>query len=190
MRFDLNDYSVPSAFVRRTLVVLATLEVVRIVDGNVTLACHSRSWSRGEQIEDPAHVEELVAQKRQAREHRGLDRLQHAVPCTTKLFLELAERGANLGSVTSGLLRLLETHGSASLEQAVLEALERDVPHLAAIRHILDRKRHERRQPPPIAIALPDDPRVRDLTVRPHSLESYEQLHKETDDEREPEPEA
>ncbi len=33
VRFDLNDYSVPADYVRRTLVVLATEERVRIADG-------------------------------------------------------------------------------------------------------------------------------------------------------------
>ena len=33
-RFDLNDYSVPSSLVQKTLVVLASLETVRILYGN------------------------------------------------------------------------------------------------------------------------------------------------------------
>jgi hypothetical protein len=190
VRFDLNDYSVPADFVRRTLVVLATLDTVRILHGNDVIASHPRSWSRGEQIEDPAHVRDLLEAKCEARRHRGLDRLQLAAPSATKLFLELAQRGGNLGSATAGLLRLLDSHGSTALEAAIAETLARDTPHLAAIRHILDRKRHEQGQPPALPVALPDDPRVRDLAVRPHRLEDYEQIHKETDDDHDPEPEA
>ena len=32
----------------------------------------------------------------------------------------------------------------------------------------------ERRASPPLAIALPDDPRVRDLVVKPHRLADYD----------------
>ena len=61
-----------------TLVVFADLHSVRIVDGNDTVATHARSWDRGQQIEDPAHLERLVAEKKSAREHRALDRLAKA----------------------------------------------------------------------------------------------------------------
>jgi transposase len=182
VRFDLNDYSVPHTHVRRTLVVRATLDTVRILEGNQVIASHRRGWERDEQIEDTAHVEALVEHKRQARKHRGMDRLHHATPSAQQLFQVIAQRGGNLGSVTSGLLRLLDTHGPSNLEQAIAEAVERDAPHLAAVRQILDRMRHERGQPPAIAVRLPDDPRLRQLSVRPHALTDYEQLQTETSD--------
>lgn len=182
VRFDLNDYSVPHTHAHRTLVVLATLQTVRIADGNEILATHPRSWDRDRQVEDPAHVQALVEEKRQARIPRGMDRLYHAAPTSQKLFIEIAQRGGNLGSVTCGLLRLLDTYGATDLESAIGEALARDVPHLGAIRQILDRKRHDRGEPPPVPVALPDDPRLRDIVVRPHPLEDYEDLHRPAED--------
>lgn len=190
VRFDLNDYSIPHTHVRRTLLVLASLDTVRIFDGNVLVASHLRSFDRGAQIEDPAHVATLVEAKRHAREHRGMDRLHHAVPSSKPLFTEIARRGGNLGSVTWGLVRLLDAHGAAALEEAIAEVLHRGVPHLPAIRQVLDRKRHERGAPPPLAVPLPDDPRIRDLVIRPHPLDDYEKIqeeppHDEPDDEPE-----
>ena len=182
VRFDLNDYSVPHDHVRSTRVVLASLDTVRILDGNDVIATHPRSWDRDQQIEDPAHIEALVEHKRQAREHRGMDRLHHASPGSKRLFQEIAQRGGNLGSVTSGLLRLLDTHGAADLEHAIAEALEHGSPHLAAVRQILDQRRHKRGQPPPIAVRLPDDPRLSRLAVRPHALADYERLQQEVSD--------
>ncbi|WP_437712847.1 hypothetical protein WMF45_44445 [Sorangium sp. So ce448] len=44
-RFDLNDYSVPHDRTRRTLVLLADLDQVRIADGNEIIATHVRSAS-------------------------------------------------------------------------------------------------------------------------------------------------
>ncbi|HMI83726.1 MAG TPA: hypothetical protein VK550_06495 [Polyangiaceae bacterium] len=74
-RFDLNDYSVPHDRTQRTLVVLADLDTVRITDGSDIVAMHTRSWDRAQQIENAAHLERLMEEKRQARHHRGLDRL-------------------------------------------------------------------------------------------------------------------
>jgi len=186
VRFDLNDYSIPHTHVRRTLLVLASLDAVRIFDGNVLVASHLRSFDRDAQIEEPAHVAALVEAKRHAREHRGMDRLHHAIPSSKALFTEIARRGGNLGSVTLGLVRLLDAHGAAALEEAIAEALAHGFPHLPAVRHILDRKRHARGQPPPIAVSLPEDPRIRDLVIRPHRLDDYEDLHKEPKNDHEP----
>jgi len=158
VRFDLNDYSIPHTHVRRTLLVLSSLDTVRVFDGITLIASHPRSFDRDAQIEDPSHVEALVEVKHQAREHRGMDRLHHAAPSSKKLLAEVAQRGGNLGSVTWGLVRLLDAHGNDAVEGAIAEALESGTPHLAAVRQILDRKRHERGQPPPIPVALPADP--------------------------------
>ena len=70
VRFDLNDYSVPYQLTRLTLVVMADEKTVRVLDGNEVVAEHKRSYDKGQQIEAPAHIEELIQQKRQARKHR------------------------------------------------------------------------------------------------------------------------
>jgi transposase len=183
VRFDLNDYSIPHTHVRRRLVVAATLASVRILDGNQVIATHVRSWDRRRQIEDPAHIQALADFKRQARAHRGIDRLYHAVPHSRELFEEIARRGGNLGATTSGLIRLLERHGARALDQAVQIVLERGAPHLGAIRQVLDQQRLASGQPPPVARCLPDDPRVRDIVIRPHALRTYDGLEEDERDE-------
>jgi len=191
VRFDLNDYSVPHTYVRRTLVVVGSLDTVRVLDGNQIIATHPRSFDRGEQVEDSAHIQELVDYKREAKEHRGIDRLHHAVPQSRMLFEEVARRGGNLGGLTRGLIPLLDRFGADALQHAITEALERDTPHLSALRHILDRNRYDQGKPPPIAVELPDNPRVRDLVVTPHSLTTYDQLRQEDSaDDKPQEPES
>jgi transposase len=183
-RFDLNDYSIPHTHVQRTLSVLATLDTVRILDGLEVIATHVRSFDRGAQIEEPSHVEALVAHKRAARAHRAQDRLHHAAPSAKPLFLSAAERGAHLGVLTRGLLQLLDSHGASALEAAIAAALTEDAAHLGAVRHFIDQHAHARGQPPPIAVALPKDPRLHALSVRPQALSDYEQLATESTDER------
>ena len=182
VRFDLNDYSVPMDHVRKVLVVVADLGTVRVLAGNDVVATHRRSYGKGEQIEDPAHVEELVSHKRQARQHRGVDRLQCAVPNAHALLIQVAQRGRNLGSAVAALLRLLERYGAADLETAIDEAMDKGAPHPHAVRLVLERRWHERGTPAPVPVHLPDDPRVRDLVVRPHDLSTYDALEENTDD--------
>ena len=177
-RFDLNDYSVPHDRTQRTLVVLAELDTVRIADGNDIVATHARSWDRGQQIENAAHLERLVEEKRRARHHRGLDRLAKAAPSSQAFLRIVAEQGQNLGSTTSRLLQLLDTVGPGELEEALVEALERDTIHVGAVRQITDRRRSQRGLPPPVSIPVARGEHG-DLVVTPHALSTYDALKKE-----------
>jgi transposase len=182
VRFDLNDYSVPHTKVQRLLTVLADPHEVRIVDGAQILACHHRSYDKAAQIEDPAHVEALVEDKRAARRHRGTDRLAKAAPASQTLLMRAAERGDNLGTITAALLRLLDRYGAAELEAAIGEALDRGVPHPNAVRLALDHRREQRQEPPPVAVDLPAHVKTRDAPVQPHRLEAYDQLKDQTNE--------
>ena len=175
-RFDRNDYTVPPALVRRTVTVYATLDGVRILDGATVIASHPRCFDRDQQIEDPAHIAALVAHKAAARTHRAQDRLHHATPSTQALFLRAAAHGVQLGTLIRGLLALLDSHGSHALEAAIAAALREDRAHFGAVRHFIDQHAHARQQQPPLAVHLPDDPRLRSLTVRDHPLSDYEHL--------------
>lgn len=179
VRFDLNDYSIPYQRVGRPLVLLADVERVRILDGNEVITEHPRSYGRKEQVENEDHIEELVERKRQARQHRGLDRLSRQVSNASVFLEKVAERGGNLGSATSCLLRYVDEYGAAQVEAAVNEAIERGTLHSNGVRFLLERKRRESGRPVPIPIQLSDDPRIRDLSVRPHSLDSYDSIKKE-----------
>jgi transposase len=183
VRFNLNDYSIPHTHVHRTLIVLATLDTVRILDGPEVIGTHPRSFDRGAQIETPAHIEALVAHKGAARAHRAQDRLHHAAPSATTLFVRAAERGVHLGVLTRGLLQLLDSHGAQALEAAIAAALAEDTAHLGAVRHFIDHHAHARGQQPPIAVPLPNDPRLQQLSVRAQPLSDYEQLAKDATDE-------
>jgi hypothetical protein len=182
VRFDRNDYTIPPTHVQRTLTVVASPTEVRVLDGAQVIASHARSYDKGKQVEDPAHIAELTALKHQARQHRGTDRLAQAAPNSVELLTRAAERGHNLGSITAALLRLLERYGAAELEAAIAEALSRDVPHPNAVRLAVERRREQRDQPPPMPIALPADKRVRDLVVCPHKLDDYDQLQSPQED--------
>jgi transposase len=176
VRFDLNDYSIPHTHVRRTLSARATLETVRLFDGAQLIATHPRSFDRDRQIEDPRHVERLVEHKRAARTARAKDRLHHAAPAAKDLFVRAGTHGVHLGSLTRGLLQLLDSHGAAALQRAIVAALAQDSAHLGAVRHFIDQHAHARELPPPVAISLPQDARIRSLSVRTHPLSDYEQL--------------
>lgn len=179
VRFDLNDYSVPHDRTQRTLVVFADMDNVRVVDGNDVVATHQRCWDRAQQIEDQAHVQQLVQEKRRAREHRGIDRLAKAAPNTQPFLQAVAQGGANVGNTTARLLQLLDTFGASELNLALSEALENDAVHIGAVRQIIDRRRSARGLPPPVSIPVTRGEHA-NIVVTPHALATYDTLKKDT----------
>ena len=182
VRFDLNDYSVPHKYVRKALTVCATFASVSVLDGATVIARHPRSYDKGQQIELNDHISGLLAAKRQAHKHSGQNRLIQAVPMCQTFLIKAAERGYTLGSITVNLLRLLDRYGVAEFAVAISDAIARDMPHPNAVRLYLEKHRAEKNQLPPINIDLPNDDRVRNLVVRPHDLDSYDQLQSTTEE--------
>jgi hypothetical protein len=89
----------------------------------------------------------------------------------------VVQRGENIGSNTSRLLKLLDAVGAVALEDALVEVLEHDAVHIGAVRQVLDKRRSEHGLPPPVSIPLTSDEH-RDLVVVPHSLATYDALKK------------
>jgi hypothetical protein len=100
------------------------------------------------------HVQALTNEKHAARRQCGNDRLPQAAPASQTLLVRAAERGANLGAITAGLLRLLERYDAAASQAAILKAVERDVPHPNAVRFALERHRQQHGGARPVAMVL------------------------------------
>ena len=79
-------------------------------------------------------------------------------------------------------MRLLDRTSAADLQPAILDALERDVPHPNAVRLALERRREQRGEAPQVAVVLPAHVQARDAPVQPHALETYDQLKECPDD--------
>lgn len=187
VRFDANRYSVPHDRIDRVLEVAADLGRVRIFDRGELVATHARSWGKDQTVERPEHIDALWQAKRKARLHRGQDRLMHAVPQAEELLRALAQRERHLATAVARLLEMLDAYGREELRAAIAEALDSGVAHPEAVRQILDRRVRARREPPPMRVRLPDDPKVRDLSVIPHPLEDYDPEDDDPEDDPEDE---
>src|SRR5215467_15843450 len=149
VRFDLNDYSVPPQALGRALTLVASPTTVRLLDGSTEVASHHRSYDRHEQIEDPAHRQALLEQKRKALGSTASGRLAALVP-ESQAFLQAAfERGESASRLTAQLLRLLDDYGVAEFTAALREALEQQTPRLSSVAFILARRHRQRRQRTP-----------------------------------------
>ena len=183
VRFDLNDYSIPPEAVGRPLTLVASDTDVRILDGSAEIARHHRSYDRQQAILDPAHEEALLRTKRKALHQTRAGRLALAVPESEDLLERAFAQGESAASQTAQLLRLLDLYGVAALRRAVHEALERNTPRASSVAFLL-RRRH--RSAPRPALDLSRHPEAQALDVRPHDLETYDELAHPHDNDPEP----
>ncbi len=172
VRFDTNVYSVPPAYAGGTLTLAATDTDVRLLTGAVEVARHERSWGRRRVIEDPAHRQAILQQKRAAQELKGRDRLRAACPAVEQLYLRWIDGERNLGSLTARAVKLLDLYGDALFAQAVEELLVRGLQDVGALGQICEQKRRAAALPVPIDVVLGDH--VPDKDVIPHDLEGYD----------------
>src|SRR5262249_32930355 len=131
VRFDLNDYSIPHTMVRRSLTLAAASSTVRVLDGDVEVARHYRSYDRGQRIEDPSHIAALVEKKPKALAATAVGRLSHAIPNVERFLDSAFEWGESVASQTTQLIELLDEYGAQDVREAVNEALASDTPHAA-----------------------------------------------------------
>lgn len=181
VRFDRNDYSIPPEAVRRTLTLAASATEVRLLDGTVEIARHPRTYDQQQQVLDPAHQQAVLRLKRKAFHATPGGCLVLAVPECEALLQAAFAQGESAGSQTAQLLKLLDLYGAPALRRAVAEALARATPRASSVAFLL---RKQARATPPLVVDLSRHPQAQVVEVRPHKLETYDELsrHQDPDD--------
>jgi hypothetical protein len=178
VRFDLNDYSIPPEAVGHPLTLVASDTLIRILDGASEIARHQRTYDRHQLVLDPAHQNAVLKSKRKASHSTPSGRLAEAIPESVK-FLDLAfAHKESVAYQTVHLLKLLDQYGQAALRRAIGEAIERNTPRASSVAFLLGK------QPRPalMPVDLSHHPEVQYLDVRPHDLETYDELARTKDD--------
>lgn len=181
VRFDLNDYSIPPNAIGRELTLQISPASVRILNGSVTIAEHRRCWDRHQVIEDPAHRQALLEEKRRAMGSSPSGRLRLAVPESETLLDEAFRRGESIGRSTTQLIELLDDYGAEALRSAIRLALERETPRVSSVAWLLNQKRRsERLRSRPVDLGRRPD--LADLHVQPHQPDIYDELSEPDED--------
>jgi hypothetical protein len=109
VRFDRNDYSVPTDFAYHDVTCLGGIDTVHIVSGTDVVATHPRDWNKEQVTFDPCHYLALLERKPGALDFaRPLEDL-HLPGCFAVLRRRLE---ADLGSAGTVVI------GSMSAEEA------------------------------------------------------------------------
>ena len=170
VRYERNDYSVPTAYGHRPVLVRGYVEEVVIACGTEVIARHPRSYGHEDFVFDPLHYLALLEQKTgaldQAAPLQGWD-LPEAF-ATLRRLLE-ARMGKPGKRDYVQVLRLLEAFRLEDVHAAVREALRLGAIGFDAVKHLV-LCRIERRPPKLDLTIYPYLPRV---TVAATSAKAY-----------------
>jgi transposase len=140
--FDSNQYSVPTEFAHRRVTAVGTVDEVRIVVGDRTVATHRRSWGREGVFYEPVHYLALLERKPGALDFAAPLEGWELPVCFGVLRRRLEAELAGPGTRQFiKVLRLLEWAGLKELTRAVAQALELGVADADAVRLILEHRR-------------------------------------------------
>ena len=113
---------------------------------------------------------------------RPAGRLALAVPESETLLDQAFAQGESAGSQTAQLLKLLDLYGAAALRRAISEALERNTPRASSVAFLLRKHQRSAKSTAPLAVDLSRHPEAQSIDVRPHDLETYDELARKHDD--------
>lgn len=173
VRFDTNDYSVPVRYAHRKLIVVATVEEVRLVYQDRLVARHRRCWDREQTFFEPVHYLALLERKPGGFDHARPLEHWDLPECYALLRRRLEADDPRHGTRSFiRVLRLLEKFSLPQLTAAVEYALDIDVIDADSIRTIIE---HRSDRPVPL-FPLDGRPHLAHVRIEATNLSAYQAL--------------
>jgi hypothetical protein len=178
VRFDGNDYSVPTRYAHQKVTAIGGIEEVRLMVRDQLVAKHPRDWSKEQVHYDPVHYLALLERKPGALDFAKPLENWGLPDCFDLLRRRLEADDDPQRSGSHGrreyikTLRLLETISLSALTKAIERALEIDVLAVDAIRLLMQQGLEE----PTKWFRLDNHPHLQSHSIPPPKLAGYGEL--------------
>ncbi len=173
--FDLNRYSIPPEAMGKALILSVTHDELQIEDDRQCIATYQRSWDKGQKIDDPFHKIARDLRSTPSRVAPRAARLIEDIPVVKDLLeLSLSHDQSSTASTARWLDETLQIHGRSILERIVEKAVREKTFVLDSLRMIL--KSELNKVAPQMSLILPENKKVRELNIRSHTLDTYDQI--------------
>jgi len=170
--FDTNRYSVPPAFAGKTLMLKIYPARLVLYHQDRVIAEHVRSYDRYQDFEKPEHVEELLAQRRQARQQQLLTRFLALSPRAKEYYQRLEEKRGNARHHVQKIVALSEIYGVEKVQRALEDAWAYQAFSCEYIANLLEQR--ERPVTEPGALHLTRQQDLLELDLPAPDLSLYE----------------
>lgn len=147
---DTNRYSVPTKYAGALLTAQLSSERLWLYADTTPVAEHIRRFGRRLDLENPDHVRELEAQKKNGARQRLLLRFLELTPAAGPYHRALAERRLNAGHHLSRIVELIPAHGAEALAAAIESAHELGAYSSDYIVNLLEQRARRLPEPGPL----------------------------------------
>jgi transposase len=170
--FDRNTYSVPWRLAGQSVTVRADDDRVRVILETKTVAEHARCWNAHQDIESPAHRQQLLDQKPRAGAGALPAALADLADVGAQYFKTLAAGSRSIRRESERLVLLVELFGVHETRTAIDEVMRTGHVGAEYVEYVL---RHKRRLKPSSPLRL-GDPEIDQLSLREPDLARYDSL--------------
>ena len=172
VQVDANRYSIPSEYAGTRLSLRLYPDRLLLFHEQRLVAEHVRSYERGVDLENPAHVKELLQQRQRAREQNLLRQFFRLSASAETYYRKMELCRTNPRQHARKIVALGEIYGADEVDRALRDALEFEAYSSEYVANILEQRR--RALPEPGALHLTRRQDLLELDLPPVDLDRYE----------------
>jgi len=170
--FQANRYSVPYLYASQQLTLKIYPDQLLFFHNEKLIATHVRSYDRRQNVANPDHTKELLAQRKQAREQTLLLAFLSLCPQAELYCRKLQEKRLNAPHHIQKIVALSEIHGPDPIARALQDALLFEAIGCEYIANILQQRQHPAATPGALHLTHRQD--LLDLEIPAPDLSPYE----------------
>jgi transposase len=178
--YDANRYSVPAQYASTILTLKVYPDRLCIYHRETLVARHPRCYDRYQDKEDPDHPKALLAQRRNAREHKLLGRFLALSPKAEAYYRALEQRRLNPQHHVQKIVALSEIYGIDAVARAMQDAFVFQAFSCEYIANLLESRK--RLLPEPGALHLTRRQDLLDLELPEPDISLYEPTPSDTEE--------
>jgi hypothetical protein len=169
---DANHYSVPPRYANTNLTLKTYPDRLCLYHQDQLVAEHPRSYERHRDFEKPEHVQELLAQRRQARAQHLLTRFLALSPHAAEYYQRLDEKRGNPRHHVQKIVALSEIYGVEKVQRALEDAWAYQAFSCEYIANLLEQRERPTAQPGALHLTRQQD--LLDLDLPAPDLSLYQ----------------
>ena len=170
---DTNRYSVPARFAGAPVTVKAYPDRICIYHQGDMIARHVRSYDRHQDLEDPDHPRELLAQRKKARDQKLFIRFLSISNTAEAYYRQLEQRRMNPAHHVRKIVALAEIYPVPDVARAMEDAFTYQAFSSEYIANLLEQRK--RFTPRPGALHLTRREDLLDIDIEKPNLNLYEE---------------
>lgn len=176
IHFDRNLYSVPATAVSLQLTLWIYEDEISITSGNDEIARHRRSYDAGERVEEKEHRDEINSYTSKPRISHFVAKLSEDLPGLQPLMRQWIEFHLDTKALVNFVSKAKALHGSDLIQKVIQRAFESRASRVEDLARLLHEDLQNYDSSPAINLLLPENAEVRDLFIKSHDLDTYDQL--------------